>query len=337
MMSQTYKIEVQKRTIVFAVLFILLLQAIWMVRDLMYSLIVAFIVMSALNPVVTLLQKHKIPRVLSSLVIFIILIGGISYLFAWIIPTIVEETAILIKQFPHLLKNIDPKYTKLINFDLFSKYAPGFTNNAFQFVQGTFSNALSIITTIFFSFYFLVEEQLIKRTVNRFFSKAKAQQIITISEHVEKRMREWMWGELILMLSIGLLTFIGLTALGVNYVAPLALFAGLLEIVPLLGPIFSAVPAFLLSSTQSYFFGLTVLVLYFVIQQFENQILVPIVMRRAVGLSPIVTLAALIIGGKFGGVLGILLSIPITLCLETIIIELSVGKKVAKLDPAELP
>jgi predicted PurR-regulated permease PerM len=336
-MAQTYKIEVHKKTIVFAVLFILLLQAVWMVRDLVYSFIVAFIVMSALNPAVTALQKRKVPRVVSSLIIFVGLIGGISYLVAWIIPPIVEETSILIKQLPTLIKNIDPKYTKQINVDLVTKYVPGFTDNAFQFVQGTFSNALSIITTIFFSFYFLVEEDVIKRTVNRFFSKQKAQQIITISEHVEKRMREWMWGELILMVSIGLLTLIGLTALGVNYVAPLALFAGLLEIVPLIGPIFSAVPAFLLSATQSYFFGLTVLVLYFVIQQFENQILVPIVMKRTVGLSPIVTLAALIIGGKFGGILGILLSIPITLCFETILIELSDTKKAAKIEASELP
>ena len=136
-------------------------------------------------------------------------------------------------------------------------------------------------------------------------------------------MRAWLWGQLILMLAIGLVTYVGLILLGVRYALPLAVFAGLLEIVPILGPTISTVPAFIVTASQNMFSGLTVIALYFIIQQIENQVLVPVVMRRAVGLNPIVTLTALIIGGKLGGILGLLLAIPITLCVETVINEMA--------------
>src|SRR4030042_4710135 len=99
------------------------------------------------------------------------------------------------------------------------------------------------------------------------------------------------------MLAIWILTFIGLSLIGVRYALPLAIIAGLLEIVPILGPILSAIPAFIVASASSYFLGLATIALYFIVQQIENQIIVPLVMKKAVGLNPIVTLTALIIGG----------------------------------------
>ncbi|MEK6952953.1 MAG: AI-2E family transporter, partial [Nanoarchaeota archaeon] len=100
----------------------------------------------------------------------------------------------------------------------------------------------------------------------------------------------------------------------------LSLIAGLLEIVPILGPVIATLPAFIIAFSDSAFSGLAVIALFFVIQQAENQIIVPYVMKKAVGLNPIVTLAALIIGGRIGGVLGILLAIPTTLFIESIFV-----------------
>ena len=101
----------------------------------------------------------------------------------------------------------------------------------------------------------------------------------------------------------------------------MALFAGLLEIVPVLGPTISAIPAVLVTLSDSYFAALTVVALYVVIQQLENQVFVPLIMRKVVGLNPIVTLAALIVGGKLAGFFGVMLAIPTTLFLETVFME----------------
>jgi len=107
----------------------------------------------------------------------------------------------------------------------------------------------------------------------------------------------------------------------------LAILAGLLEVVPNFGPILSAVPALILGLSQSYFMAVPVIALYFIVQQLENNIIVPLVMKRAVGLHPIITLVALIVGGKVGGVLGVLLAIPTTLFIETLVVELMQSKK----------
>jgi len=101
----------------------------------------------------------------------------------------------------------------------------------------------------------------------------------------------------------------------------------LLEIVPNIGPTLSAVPAILIGLSQSYFLGAANLALYVAIQQFENHLIVPLVMKKATGLNPIVTLSALIIGGKLAGTLGVVLAIPTTLFIETVLIGVVKAKK----------
>lgn len=321
MQNRPHKIEISARTILFTIVVLLALQLIWIVRELIFSFIVAFIIMSAFNPFVTRLERWYIPRALSALCLFIILLTGLGYLFAVLIPPVVQETTVLVRNLPSYLQKME--FYKSLNLDqnFFTKYVPDLTNNAFDILRNTFSNVISVISTLFFSFYFLIEKDVIKKLLSKFFDKKDTDAIAGIFERAEMRMRDWLWGELVLMIAIGVATYIGLTLLGVRYVVPLALFAGLLEVVPVLGPTISAVPAFLITASQSLFSGVTVIALYFVIQQLENQILVPVIMRRALGLSPIVTLAALIVGGKLGGILGIFLAIPVSLCIETIVTE----------------
>ncbi len=120
---------------------------------------------------------------------------------------------------------------------------------------------------------------------------------------------------------------IGLFFLQVRYALPLAVLAGLLEVVPIIGPTLSVVPAFFVTASISWVSGLSIIVLYFIIQQLENNLIVPLVMKRAVGLHPILILIALSIGGTLGGFLGVFLSVPVALFLETILIEISKIRK----------
>ena len=132
------------------------------------------------------------------------------------------------------------------------------------------------------------------------------------------------------MTVVGLLTYVGLNLIGIRYALALAVLAGLLEAVPNLGPTLSSVPAILLGFATSPVMGFAAIALYFIVQQLENNIIVPVVMKKAVGLNPIITLLALLIGGKMGGVLGILLAIPITVFLETVLIEVVNAPKTAE-------
>ncbi|MEX1052252.1 MAG: AI-2E family transporter [Patescibacteria group bacterium] len=320
-MGKVYKIEISAKTIVFTILFLVFLNLVWIVRELIFSFFIAYIVMSALNPWISFLQRKKIPRPLSTLVTFIVIFGLVGYLFFYLIPIVAKETTLLFSNLPKIIESYIPDSKSFLENDFFKTNLPNITNNTLQFLRNVLSNVIFVISTIFFSLYFLIEENALRKFFTRFFDKEGAYKALNILDNTEKRLRHWFWGQLVLMLVIGLLVYIGLTLLNVRFALPLALIAGLLEIVPIIGPIISTIPAFIIAISDSTFSGIAIIALYFVIQQAENQVIVPYIMRKAVGLNPIVTLAALIIGGRVGGFLGVLIAIPVTLFIETIVTE----------------
>jgi len=117
------------------------------------------------------------------------------------------------------------------------------------------------------------------------------------------------------------MTYIGLNIIGMKYALALAVLAGLLEVIPSLGPIASSVPAILIGLSYSPVMGLYSTILYLIVQQLENNLVVPVVMKKATGLHPIITLIAMVIGGKLAGIMGVLLAVPSTIFIETILIE----------------
>lgn len=314
------KIEISPKTIVFVVVFLLLLKILWMIRELLFALFFAFIFMSALKPAVYFLERHRFPRFLAS---FLTSLGSFFLfllLISFILPPLVNESLLFIKNIPNLLNEAFPRFSESLNVDSFSKYFPNITNNFFNIATNIFSNFIFIISVTVFTFYFLLEEKFIKKFLDRFLIERDSERILEIIDKAEKSMGDWVRGELILMLVIGLMSYIGLSILGIKYALPLAIIAGILEIIPYIGPIISAIPAAIIGFSYSSITGISVLALYVFIQQLENSVIVPFVMKRAVGLSPVVVLIVLTIGGKVAGVMGAMLSIPLTLFIETILI-----------------
>ncbi|QQG44360.1 MAG: AI-2E family transporter [Candidatus Roizmanbacteria bacterium] len=321
------KIEISRRTIVFAVFFILSLYLLWIIKELLFSLLIAFILMSALRPAVKVLEKRGLPRKPAAIVVYLLFIFFFIYLFSIIVPPIITEGGALIKSLPGIVKSlVSPEVSSWLQLESLTQYIPNITRQAFEIVGGIFSNIFFVVTTLFFGLYFIIEEDIIKKFITKLFDGEKAIPIVAIFEKAEKRMSAWFWGELTLMFVVGIFTFIGLNLIGMKYALPLAVLAGLLEVVPNIGPVISAIPAILIGLSTSYVLGIAAVALYFIVQQLENNLIVPWIMRRAVGLDPIITLVALIIGGKLGGVLGVLLSIPILLFLETVVMEIKANK-----------
>lgn len=322
-----HKVEISRKTIIFAVIFIIFLYFLWIVKDLILSLLIAFILMSALRPGVKVLEARGVPRRLGVIVVYFSFLLIFIYLFSIVIPPIVSETTSLVKSLPEILRGfLSPQVITWLQLESLTQYIPNVTREAFEIVSGIFSNIFFIVTTLVFGFYFLLEENIIRRFIMRFFEDKKTENIILVFENAEKRMSSWFWGEITLMFVVGLLTFIGLNLIGMKYALALAVLAGLLEVVPNLGPILSAIPAILIGLSVSYLTGIATLALYFIVQQLENTVIVPFVMKRAVGLDPIVTLIAIIVGGKIGGVLGVLLAIPIVLFVGTFLMEIRRNK-----------
>lgn len=322
---EKHVVAISIRSIALFTLIPLVLFFLWLIRDLIFSLLIGFILMSALRPAVLFLTNYKLPRMASIIIVYLLFVTFFIALISLIVPPIVIETSVLLRSLPAIIEDLSPQLSKYVDLSDLTRFVPNVTNNILGFIGSVFSNTLFIVTTLFFGFYFLVEENLLDKFLRRYIHESTVIRITSILETAEKRMSSWFWGELTLMTVVGLLTFIGLNIIGMKYALPLAVLAGLLEVVPNIGPVISSIPAIILGFSSSGFAGFAAMALYIIVQQLENNLIVPIIMRKAVGINPILTLIALILGGRIGGVLGVLLAIPLLLFIETIVAELMHG------------
>ena len=193
------------------------------------------------------------------------------------------------------------------------------SENIVKLTVGIFSNLLTTLTVLVFTFYFLLERRKLEDMLAQTMGVDAADRIVSTLKEVESRLGAWVNGQIFLMILIGVSVYIGLTVLHVEFALPLAIIAGVLEIVPMIGPIVSAVPAILVALTISPFLALSVGALYFIVQQVENNIFVPLVLKKSVGLSPIVTIFALMVGARLAGVVGAILAVPVVLVLQSLL------------------
>lgn len=318
---QPQKIEISSKTIIFTVGFILLLSVIWLIKDLIFSLFIAFIIAGALRQPVDFLETKKIHRSISAFIIYFIFIFSIFCLFILIIPPLVGEMIVLFRNFPHIVNKISPAFSANFNLSFLSNNIPSLANETINLIRSAFSNVIFVTSTLFFGFYFTLEKNIVNKLLNNFFDDVELNQISLVAERAQKRMSGWFWGEIVLMVVVGAMTYVGLNIIGMKYALALAVLAGLFEVIPNLGPITSSIPAILIGLSYSPVLGLYSAILYLVIQQFENNLIVPMVMKKAIGLHPIVTLIVMVIGGKLAGVMGVILAIPTAIFVETILIE----------------
>ena len=339
--NQKVIIDISSLTLIKILLITVALFFLFYIRGVVLLLFVALILASAFDPWVDWLQKNKVPRAVAILLIYLALfsiLGGAVYL---IIPPIAIEVTQLSKDFPFywekvmsgiyfvrdysneqgLNQGIQDSLTALQNN--ISAAAGG----VFSTIFSLFGGIISFFVILVIAFYLTVEEQAMKRLL-RSLVPVKYQPYFT---HLVNRMQEmigrWLRGQLALSFIIFFACWIGLTILGVKYALVLALFAGVMEIVPYLGPFMGGIPAVFIAFTQSPLLAFWTIILYVIIQQLENNIIVPKVMQRAVGLNPIIVIVVILIGAKIAGILGVLLAVPVTTALSVWVNDLLEIKK----------
>ncbi|MBI2117413.1 AI-2E family transporter, partial [Candidatus Peregrinibacteria bacterium] len=174
-----------------------------------------------------------------------------------------------------------------------------------------------MIVVLVLAFFIQSEKESIRLWFRGFFPPHYRAYIDGKIEAIHGKIGQWARGQLLLGLSIGLLTFLALEILGMPYALTLAVLAGFTEFIPYVGPFIAAIPAVLIALTQEGLLWAVILMgVYYVIQWCENNLLVPLIMKRAVGLSPIAIIASMLIGVSFPDflhpILGLLLAIPAT-------------------------
>jgi predicted PurR-regulated permease PerM len=311
------KIEISHRTIIFTVLFLAILWFLYFIRDIILVFFVSLLLMALLNPLSSRLYKFKIPRALSVILIYVLTLGLLTFVAASLVPALIEQTSHLFSALPGFLNNIFiiPMIGESIVNEIASQLA-SFSGYLLKFTFSAFSAVLGVISVLVMTFYLLLARDKLDNFLDNFFDNKTKEKVGDFFILWEKSLGTWLRGQIILMLSIGIFTFLGLFLLKIPFSLPLAIFAGLLEIVPIIGPLFSAIPAVIVGFGISPLTGVAVAALYFMVQQIENHFLVPKVMEKSTGLNPVITLLCLAIGIKIAGVVGGLMAIPVYLTIS---------------------
>lgn len=318
-MAEPKKIEISHRTIVFTVVFLASLWFLYFIRDLLLQLFLALLIMTILNPLVTKLSKYKIPRALSVLVSYLIFIGTIVGVIAGLAPTLIEQSTSFVNNLPRYLSSLGiTAYLGEQAVTNFVSQLGSLPGQVARFTVSIFSNVLSVVTVLLFAFYMLLAREKLDDQLSYLFGDARRKKIGAIIDRLEEQLGGWARGQFTLMLLVGVSTYIGLRLLGIPFSLPLAILAGLLEAVPYIGPIISAIPIVVIGFGISPVIGLAASALAFLIQQVENYVFVPKVMEKSVGVNPIITLLALTIGFRVAGVVGVIISVPVVITIRVL-------------------
>ncbi len=317
-----YYVEVSPSIAIFTVLFLLSLYFIYQIMPILVLLFMAFIIMLALKPAVNKIQKKIKNRLVSIIIAYILVITAMISLFTFIVPPLIKQLyqLILSIDFPLLQEQLNKfEFTLIELSNLISTYSGSF-NALLSLITSTFSGIFVGFTLFIMSFYLTLEHDKLYLKAGWFSKEPKHVKVVKeFLTSIEKQLGGWVRGQLILMTSIGSLTYLGMLIFGMPYALPLGLLAGLLEILPNLGPTIAAIPAVAIA----YFYAtptatVLVLIFYILIQQFENNIIVPHVMQKNADVNPLIAIVAILSGFKLGGVIGALLAIPTYIVIRTI-------------------
>lgn len=323
-------------TIIKFFLVVILLFFLYLIKEVLAILFVALIFASAVDPWVDAMEKIKFPRWLSILLIYIGLLIVVFMVVYLLIPPIADQAGQLSDNFPEYFTKLSDAFKSLKNYSAehgvlgeldkgistLKGNIAGALESVFSTVAGIFGGIVSFFVVLVVTFYLTVEEGEIKKTLSFILPDKYGHFTTQLINKVQRKIGDWLKGQLVLSLIIGLMVYLGLLILGVNYALILALVAAIGEFVPYLGPVLAAIPAIFLAFAQSPMKALFVLILYLIIQQIENHILVPKVMQKAVGLNPIISIVAMLIGAKIAGIVGVILAIPVATALSVVVKEI---------------
>lgn len=357
-MSQKTTVSISSISIIRAVLIVLGAIALVLVRDVVITLLVSIVLASFVEVVAEKLKrKYKIPRpIVVSVVFFGLLfaVGGLLYL---LIPIFFDQVTSLASQLARALPTVswlEPFKSKGFAIGA-QKLAEGIGSNASigEVVSGSRSFLTNISTTLFssvsaffngmvhfivilvISFYLSMQERGIENFLKFVTPDRYEKYVVGLWERVERKIAFWVQGQLLLGLIVGVLVFAGLQIMGVEYSLLLALIAAVFELIPF-GMIFAIIPAVAITAMNSgVATSLIVLVMYVVIQQIENYLIAPMIVKKVVGISPIVVIISALIGFELIGFFGILLAVPCAVFVVELLEDIANKRKLVAMEHHE--
>lgn len=333
-MAKGTLIDISSSTILRIILFGILFWSLFVLRDVLLMLIGAVIIAFAIEPLAHKLREYKVPRGVSVVVVYLFLVSVIAIAVTLILPILAQQTIQLSSQVPQIIQALEEKFGGLLGFDSelvapqlqqsLSSVGNNLTNVSsvvFQQTRSIFSGALSLLLVFIIAFYLVIEEDALKKLFRFIVPRQHMPYVELMIDRIQTKLGRWVLAQMFLGLVIGLAVGLGLWMIGVKYALALGLVAGLLEVFPVIGPLIAGVLGTTIALSQSFTLGIFVLVMYVIIQQVENHILIPNIMRKATGLNPLVTLIAVLLGGRLAGLVGVILSVPVATIISIILAD----------------
>ena len=319
------------RTVLVACGVLLGLLVVWQAREVLFLVLLAILLATAIEPLVDRLRRGPFSRGMGILVVYtaIVLVFALpTYL---ILPGLVAEGGSFLQDLPARLVTLrsyvaaapqpiqQAAETIERSGQAAARPAPPESEQLLQAGLAAAHTLFDVITVFVLAFYWVVERATLKRVLLRAVPRRHVSGVDAVWREVEEKLGAWVRGELVLMFAIGVMSGVGYWALGLPHPLLLAVLAGALEIVPMIGPILSSAPAVLVALANDPLKAIVVAGYALLIQQIENNILLPRIMGHTIGISPIVVLIGILCGAALYGLAGAFLAVPVAGGLQVIL------------------
>ena len=330
-MNKEVRVVITPGTVVSAVLVLAGTYVLWLLRDLALLVLTAIVIASAIEPGVTFFIRRRLPRFFSALLMYVLVFGSLFVLVYFFFPPIVSDAMSALATFPQYLSTLNvpaslssltsttgpfaPQHEthsllqELVYFQsIFSSSSGGVVQLFVSFFGGIFSFVL--ITVL--SFYFAFQDAGVDDFLRLVMPAAHEEYAINLWKRSQKKIGLWMQGQILLSVIIGVLVYLGLLIIGIPYALLLAVFTAMAEVVPIFGSLIAGSIATMVGYSQGGVALAAVVVgLYIVVNQFESNLIYPLIVKKVVGVPPLLVIVGLIAGYTLAGFLGVLLSVPI--------------------------
>lgn len=339
-MTVNEHVEVGTKVLIRTAMLVGLAYVVYLIRDVVILVLLAVLTAAALVPAIARFQRFGLSRTASVIISYTILFAIGVILLAVFLPLFFSETKQFLQNWPEYAKRLDTfmsgieTYAQSIGIqfskDEFSQNTEGDITRWFSQIFSTtvnvFQGVIHFIGYFFLALYLSLEERGIEKFFLLLTPKQYHAQALSLASRMQGKVSQWLFGQMLLMLIAFGIYYVGLLLLGVPYALAIALFGGLMEVLPYFGPILAAIPAIIIGLLSSPVLGASALVFYIVAHQIEAHIVAPQVMKHSAGLNPVALIIAILVGLELGGILGIILAVPLTMMLSVFVDDLLLKK-----------
>jgi predicted PurR-regulated permease PerM len=316
----------------------------WLLRDLALLVLTAIVIASAIEPGIAFFVRHRVPRFFGVLIIYVFIFGSVLSLMYLLFPPIIADAASFLSTIPRYINvpNIPLSFSSIADAAQFINgrqgiqslvqallsFQPVFIAGGSGIIQTLFGGVLSFSLVVVLSFYLALQDTGVDDFLRMVMPVKHEEYSVSLWKRSQKKIGLWMQGQILLSVFVGILAYLGLLLIGIPYALLLSVFTALAELIPVFGSLLAGTVAVVVAYTSGGIpLGLIVAGLYIVVNQFESNLIYPLIVKKIVGVPPLLVIVALIAGYTLAGFLGVLLSVPIAAVLLELITDFDKRKR----------